>query len=146
MLLIRRMQMDDLPQVMRLEDQLFSSPWSSTMMIQELNSHEAFVAEFHGQIAGYICCWKVLDECTITNVGVDVEVQRQGIGRRLVNFIMDRMQQEGCDEFFLEVRASNLPALALYRSIGFEVVGVRRKYYSHPVEDAMIMKWEKDEK
>jgi ribosomal-protein-alanine N-acetyltransferase len=144
MITMRRMLADDLAAVEALEQQLFSAPWSRMAFLQELADHEAFVAVDEEEIVGYICAWQVLDECSITNVGVSPRHQRRGIGRMLVNFILEHMQQAGCTICFLEVRAGNTPARELYTAIGFEVIGLRKKYYHTPVEDALVMAYRKD--
>ena len=90
-----------------------------------------------GTVAGYIGCHTVLDEGYIANVAVSPVFRRQGIGRQLVRTLLERSK----DLAFvtLEVRASNAAAIALYTECGFQSVGVRKKFYSHPTEDALLM-------
>jgi len=72
------------------------------------------------------------------------EVRRQGYGELLVRVMMEAAYEEGCTDIFLEVRFSNLPALSLYRKLGYEVLSIRKKYYSDPEEDAYVMDCKKE--
>ncbi|RLC51843.1 MAG: ribosomal-protein-alanine N-acetyltransferase [Candidatus Cloacimonadota bacterium] len=138
---IREMQIPDIPAIMELEKQLFSSPWSKDMFLQEINSGFAFVltAKETGKILGYICGLLLFDEFNITNVGVAPEQQKQGFGEAMLKFIIARLLSQKCFKFFLEVRESNAAAIALYQKFGFEILGKRKKYYNHPVEDALML-------
>ncbi len=135
------MQIPDIPAIMELEKQLFSSPWSRDMFLQEINTGFAFVltAEDTGKLIGYICGLLLYDEFNITNVGVAAEYQKQGFGEVMLKFIIARLLGQQCFKFFLEVRESNLVAIRLYEKFGFKVLGKRKKYYNHPAEDALML-------
>ena len=90
-------------------------------------------------ILAYGGYWKAGPEAQITNLVVRRESRCQGIGKRLVEFILDCARGEMCTTCTLEVRASNQHAQSLYRSLGFEVKGTRPKIYQDPVEDAVLM-------
>lgn len=81
----------------------------------------------------------VEDELHINNLAVHPRWRRRRIAQALLIEALEHGRRRGAERAVLEVRASNLPALSLYRRYGFEPVGIRRQYYSHPVEDAVIM-------
>ena len=138
---IRKMQITDIPPIMVLEKELFSSPWSREMFLEEINTGYAFVAAAKetSQIIGYICGLLLYDEFNITNVGVALEHQRNGLGQILLKFIIARLLQQKCFKFYLEVRESNTAAIRLYENFGFNIIGKRKKYYNHPLEDALML-------
>jgi ribosomal-protein-alanine N-acetyltransferase len=82
------------------------------------------------------------DELHINNLAVDPHWRRRGIARTLLDAALERGRVRGARRAFLEVRASNVEALALYRRHGFEAAGIRKGYYDHPVEDAVVMRRE----
>jgi [ribosomal protein S18]-alanine N-acetyltransferase len=90
-------------------------------------------------VAGFIAYWRVLDEMHINNVAIDPALRRQGLGRFLLAEALDAAFQMGIRHATLEVRQSNDAAVALYRGLGFAQVGKRTAYYSHPVEDALVL-------
>jgi ribosomal-protein-alanine N-acetyltransferase len=92
-----------------------------------------------GQLAGYIVARLTANELHINNMAVRVEHRRRGIGSALLTRILEEGQGLGANVAFLEVRAGNSLAQALYEKCGFRAAGRRRGYYSGPVEDALIM-------
>lgn len=139
---IRPMRLSDLPEVLRIERASFPTPWSEGSFRGELttNRHARyFVAEGPHHLAGYAGVWIILNEAHVTNIAVHPNYRRRGIGRRLLEALMDRAAGEGCDSITLEVRTSNYSAQALYRQYGFEPTGLRRGYYIDTNEDAIIM-------
>jgi len=139
---IGKMKIEDLPQVLEIEKQLFSEPWNEKMFLEELENHDAFVLEKREKIIGYICGWEIDDFFEITNVGIAPEFQRQSWGEKLVKFICEK---ENILHYFLEVRESNFAARKLYEKLGFHKVGVRKNYYHKPVENAVLMALNKKE-
>ena len=139
---IRKMIFDDLPGITEIEKEIFSVPWSKQMFEQEIKNHYAFVItnDENNDLIGYVCGWIVLDEFTITNIGIAKAFQKKGYGRSLVRFIISALIKEKCFKFFLEVRSSNIPAIRLYETFGFKSAGIRKNYYQHPPEDAIMMK------
>ncbi|HEV2829089.1 MAG TPA: ribosomal protein S18-alanine N-acetyltransferase, partial [Pyrinomonadaceae bacterium] len=91
------------------------------------------------RLAGYIVARLGADELHINNVAVRDRYRRSGIGRALLDFILAEGKRSGVSRAFLELRAGNAAALALYESCGFRVNSRRGKYYSEPVEDALVM-------
>lgn len=90
-------------------------------------------------VAGYVAFWRVLDEIHINNVAVHPEFRRRGLGRLLLRGALDAAWRIGARRATLEVRRSNVPAIRLYGEEGFREVGVRPQYYTHPVEDALVL-------
>ncbi|MBN2829328.1 MAG: ribosomal protein S18-alanine N-acetyltransferase [Candidatus Cloacimonetes bacterium] len=140
---IVKMTFEHLPVILEIEKELFSEPWLEEYFKFEIEQGDSLTA-FHketGEIVGYICGWAVLDEFSITNVGVAKRFQKQGIAERMLELLLSRKVSEGVVVFYLEVRESNLPAINLYRKTGFTTIGKRLKYYRNPVEDAIVMKY-----
>lgn len=140
-MIIREMTFEDLDQVMEIENANFSVPWTAEGFFTYLLRMDALflVAEEAEKIAGYCGVIMAADEGDITNVSVKKELQGQGIGNALVTELIKRTGDMGINTIFLEVRASNQPAIALYEKMGFEHMGVRKGYYSDPTEDAITM-------
>lgn len=122
-----------------IEKACFHAPWSADMLREELGKGIFLVAEQDGAAVGYVGCQTVLDEGYITNVAVSPDCRRQGIGRALIAELTEQAKRAGLAFVTLEVRASNMPAIALYESAGFRQVGVRRNFYTAPTEDAVLM-------
>ena len=97
------------------------------------------VCEADGVIAGYCGMWTVLGEGNITNMAVSPDYRRCGIAQRLMQSMENYGDDKNVTSYFLEVRQSNLPAIALYEKMGYKNIGIRKKFYEKPVEDAVIM-------
>ena len=139
---IRPMTEEDLPQVAAIEAENFSVPWKRDDFAHYLEDDRAvfLTARINaGPAAGYIGCLFAADEGDITNVSVSSELRGRGIGMLLVTELIRKAKERCCARIYLEVRASNTPAIHLYGKAGFEKVGVRKRYYSSPVEDALLM-------
>ncbi|RLC55967.1 MAG: ribosomal-protein-alanine N-acetyltransferase [Candidatus Cloacimonadota bacterium] len=136
---IREMKREDIPNIMKMEKELFAASWEEEMFIEEIEKQYAYVLEIKNKIIGYICGWKLLDEFNITNIAVAPDFQRKGFGKVLVKFLMSKLLDEKCFKFFLEVRESNQAAKKLYDKLGFVVIGLRKNYYHSPEEDAMVL-------
>jgi len=127
--------------VAALERQCFSDPWSVEMLRPELpdESHEFLLAVEGEELLGYVGLMTVLDEGYLSNVAVSSAYRRQGIAEALLTALLARARARRLSFVTLEVRAGNTPAQTLYRKLGFQEVGVRRGYYEHPKEDAVLM-------
>ena len=141
-MIIRPMEEKDLDQAAALEQQNFSRPWSRALFADALEKeyYRYFVAVDDEQnllgTAGVIC----LDhEGEITNVCVREDARKQGIAYKLLTEILNNCKNLGIQNFTLEVRNSNMPAINLYQKLGFKNEGIRRNFYEDPVEDAVIM-------
>lgn len=141
MLEIRRMSIEDLDRVMEIERESFSVPWTRQDFIESINKSTALylVAESEQTVVGYCGLWGVIDEGQINNVAVCKEYRGQSVGTRLLEALLLEGTKEGLLAYTLEVRTSNLPAISLYKKIGFEEAGIRKNYYTNPKEDALIM-------
>ena len=142
MQLVREMVVDDLPQVMVIEKENFSVPWTDKGFLSFLLRYDTLflVAEEDGQIIGYAGVVMVLDEAELTNVAVMKSYQKQGVGRLLIESLMCLIAECDIEILHLEVRVSNAEAISLYRRIGFEEIGMRHNYYEAPQEDAILMR------
>ncbi len=141
-LIIQVMKMQDLDEVMKVEQQCFTIPWSRYSFTQELKDDQLsqyLIARHLGKIIGYVGIWVVLDEAHVTNVGVLPEYRGKGIGELLMRSIMAVAKTRGAKRMGLEVRKSNFVAQNLYSKLGFEPVRIRRRYYIDDGEDAVIM-------
>lgn len=138
---IREMTLDDLDQVMAIERENFSVPWTETGFFSFLIRQDTLflVAEEAGEIEGYCGAVMVPDEGDITNVSVSGRRRRRGTGTALVRELIRRAEASGVTKLYLEVRESNLAAIGLYESLGFQKEGVRRDYYEEPRENAVLM-------
>lgn len=138
---VREMQLDDLSDILLIENENFSVPWTENGFFSFLMRNDTLflVAEEKGEILGYMGIMMVLDEGEITNVSVAKDARRRGIGRTLVTEMIRRMREKDILTLHLEVRKSNNAAIALYRSMGFAKDGERRLYYEAPAEDAVLM-------
>ena len=141
MIEIRKANEKDIPQIARLEKMCFSAPWSEKALLETMESEESLflVAEKDKKTVGYIGSYFCHPEGYITNVAVDPEERRQGIGRRLIEELILRGKELELEFWTLEVRESNVPAISLYDSLGFEKVGRRPRFYSNPEEAAELM-------
>ena len=140
-LTIEKMTSVHIEELARLESECFSSPWSEDGLKSELDNNFArfYVAFLNGKIAGYIGSHNVLGEVYITNVAVFPEFRRKGVGKALVEFLVNEMKAENAEFVTLEVRKSNQNAISLYEKCGFQKVGERRNFYEKPIEDAILM-------
>jgi len=136
------MTADHLDEAAELERACFSTPWSRSMLSEELeNDCSAFLAALsdEGELVGYAGVQVVMDEGYIMNVAVRPECRRNGIAEKLLRVFIDFAKAHALAFLTLEVRASNTPAILLYSKLGFRGDGRRRNYYEHPKEDAIIM-------
>lgn len=140
-LIIRSMQETDVPAVSRLEEEVFSMPWSPSAFLEMLRSENAcyLVAELQGEIVG--CCGlrNIVGEGEITNVAVKEAFRGRHIARQLLTELLYRGASMGIYAYTLEVRESNAPALRLYEGLGFAREGLRPGFYEKPAEAAVIM-------
>ncbi|MGI6688988.1 MAG: ribosomal protein S18-alanine N-acetyltransferase [Christensenellales bacterium] len=140
--LIRRMTLADAGQVAAIEAACFSSPWTLGDFEREMTENPVaryLVAEVNGRLAGFAGAHIILDEGHIANVAVLAECRGQGLGRQLLEALLQYAANLGARYLTLEVRESNAPAIALYESCGFIKVSVRKRYYADSGEDALLM-------
>jgi ribosomal-protein-alanine N-acetyltransferase len=143
---IRRMSRTDLDRVVQIAQSLKDAPhWPLAAYLPVLDTKAeptriALVAEdAAGAIAGFAVAMMVGPQAELETIAVAAEGQRRGVGRLLFAALVEKLKQERAEEIFLEVRASNGPALGFYRSLGFRETGRRPRYYADPVEDALLL-------
>lgn len=139
---IERMQQKHLDEVLRIEQVSYPDPWSRAGFIREIEPSRisfAIVAQRAGVVIGYVVAWLIMDEAHIGNVTVAPEKRGQGIGRTMMEWLLDQAMVRGCTFSTLEVRESNMAARRLYEQLGFRSVGRRQRYYLNPSEDAIVM-------
>lgn len=141
--LVEKMAEADLRGVLLIEEKSFVTAWSERMFRNELRSPLArnWVARrlSDSGIAGYINFWVFAGEVHLNNVAVDPDLRNRGIGALLMERMIATAGEERALWLTLEVRPSNLSAIALYEKYGFRVRGTRPRYYSDTQEDALIM-------
>lgn len=140
-IIVRRMKNDDICVVARIEKECFSLPWSEKSFQESLALSYGifFVAEYMGEIAGYIGVYQMGDESDITNVAVSSAHRRIGIGKKLLEEVEKYATDNGIHSVTLEVRESNTPAINLYKAMGYKNIGIRKNFYEKPTENAIIM-------
>jgi ribosomal-protein-alanine N-acetyltransferase len=133
----------DLDGVLALEEASFNNPTSREWYEGELKRPEVcfiYVLRTPGRpVAGFCAFWLVIDQAHINNLAVLPELRGQGLGTQLLEAVIAEAAHLGAILLTLEVRQSNAPALRLYEKAGFYREGVRKNYYTNPVEDALIL-------
>ena len=138
----RLMNLDDLDQIMVVEHESFTLPWSRGAFYNELvQNHFAkyIVLEVDEKIVGYCGVWLVIDEAHITNIALLPEYRGRKLGEALLRKLMDYARENGAKTMTLEVRVSNNVAQSLYRKLGFQGGAIRKNYYTDSHEDALVM-------
>ena len=133
--------MTDADSIAFVEEECFSTPWSRKSIADSI-SHapwHLFVADLDGKIVGYGGVYLILDEGQISNIAVLGSYRSKGIGRAILDAIIDLCEKEECARITLELRKSNSAARALYEKCGFVEVGERPNFYSNPTENAILM-------
>ena len=163
-MLVRRMTIEDIDAVVQIEQECFSQPWSAQSFMESLTREDTIflvcealsdestlcqegqehlpeaVLENTSVIAGYMGLYLSFDEASITNVAVSPSYRKRGIGETLVSNAKQDALESGVSQMLLEVRVSNEAAISLYKKMNFEELGIRKRFYEHPVEDAYIMR------
>lgn len=146
---IRSFRDEDFSRIMEIENSSFSDPWSESLMESSLGGklYTMLVAEYDGRLSGYINVCAIPGEsglfngdAEIMNLAVADEYRRRNIADELINSAVTVAKEKLCNKIFLEVRESNIPAIALYKKHGFENYGIRKNYYENPRENAILMK------
>ncbi len=124
------MQMGDLDMIMQIEPAIYSHPWTRGNFSDSLNSgYSAWVMEEKSEMTGYALMMMVMDEAHLLNLSIAKHRQKQGLGRYLLEHMMTIAKRHKAANMFLEVRTSNISAIALYENMGFCEMAVRRGYY-----------------
>jgi [ribosomal protein S18]-alanine N-acetyltransferase len=141
-MVIRPMSLQDVPEVHQIDVLSFSLPWPENSFRFEVAGNPAsrsWVAEVDGRIAAMLVLWFIIDEAHIATIATHPDFRRQGIGEKIMIEALVAARNEGATRAFLEVRAGNLGAQALYKKYGFIQDGLRAKYYKDNNEDAILM-------
>lgn len=140
--IIRSMRQSDIPDVAAIESSTYEFPWSSGIFRDcLLAGYTSVVLVRDGRIIGYGIMSVAASEAHLLNICIKQGFRRQGIGRMLLKYLLERARVIAADRIFLEVRPSNEPALHLYEKMGFRILGVREGYYKarHGNEDAVVL-------
>ncbi|WP_435627139.1 ribosomal protein S18-alanine N-acetyltransferase [Candidatus Ferrigenium straubiae] len=142
-MMLRVMTQDDVDAVLAVEQAVQRFPWTRGNFVDALDSgYLCRVDETEeGGIRGYAILMPAMDEAELLTIGVAAAQQRKGLGRAMLSEMLDMARARNMRRVFLEVRPSNAAAIALYRSAGFDEIGVRRGYYQNAngSEDALMM-------
>lgn len=137
----------DLDTILEIELESFVNPWTREMYLADLENHGVsfcyLVRDASQRVVGYCSFWRVLDELHVNNVAVAPAYRGRGAGTALMREVLREGARMGARRATLEVRRSNESARRLYERLGFTVTGIRRGYYTNPVEDALIL-WRED--
>ena len=130
--MIKRVNYKYLEHIWGIEKKVFSKPWSKEQVkieICNITNAENWIYLESNKVIGYILGCKVLDEFHLYNIAVDHNYQGKNIGKTLLLHVIKQLQKQSINHIFLEVSESNLPALSLYRSLGFQYSDIRKDYY-----------------
>ena len=138
-ILLRRMAATDLDRILQIEKQIFTDPWTKKSYQYELYGNRfsmPLVLEVNGLIAGYTVVWKIYEDFHIATFGITPEFQGKGWGKFLLKSILEFV--DDATRAVLEVRQNNKRAIALYQTMGFNTVAIRKRYYRDG-ENALVM-------
>ncbi|MBS5695282.1 ribosomal protein S18-alanine N-acetyltransferase [[Clostridium] scindens] len=141
MLEIRIAKEQEIEEIARLEQEIFPDPWSLKALRDTWNQKQAQIlgAWLDGQMAGYVIVYFAADESEIARIAVDEKFRRQGVAGALLDGMERVLAGKGIVRLMLDVRKSNAAALRFYLSRGFKEDGVRKNFYTNPIEDAILM-------
>ncbi|MCR5467486.1 MAG: ribosomal protein S18-alanine N-acetyltransferase [Lachnospiraceae bacterium] len=140
---IREAQKEDLDSIAIMEKEIFSDPYSKEVLDSGLENEFETIAvalDESGNVLGYVIFQDVAHEGELLRIAVKNEARKNGVGEMLLHYMVEELHSKNTDVIFLEVRASNEPALNMYEKNEFQIMGTRKGYYKNPVEDAVIMK------
>ena len=140
---LRPARENDLPAILAIERVSFTDPWSRSSFATLLEQPRVYFAVALGPddvLLGYVVARFVLDEAELANLAVAPDARGAGVGTLLLEGALDAATVRGTEAMYLEVRASNVSAIALYTSQGFVEISRRKSYYRKPVEDALVLR------
>ncbi|AOV06681.1 ribosomal protein S18-alanine N-acetyltransferase [Sporosarcina ureilytica] len=138
----RVMTEQDIPDVVKIEEEAFATPWTAEIFEHEMkgNNYAHYIVATDGEeVIGHCGMWIVLDECHITNIAVLKRYRGNGIGEQLLREGIKLCRNLDVRLMTLEVRVSNEVAQNMYRKLGFQDGGIRKNYYTDDREDALVM-------
>lgn len=138
---IRRATPREAARISELEALIFSDPWSERSITDtiSLDGSMCYVALSDGEVAAYLLGRVIPPEGEIYRIATAPEKRKRGIAYRLLDYAVKCERGRGLESLFLEVRSQNAPARALYKAYGFREIGIRKRYYKSPDDDAIIM-------
>lgn len=135
---------EDISSLAEIEREEFSIPFKEKDFLDIYDSEisSVLVAKVGDTVVGYVSFTVIIDECSIINFATKNEFKRQGVGKRVMEALLEHGNKIGVKKYFLEVRVSNEGAIALYKKYGFVPVGISKNHFSAPREDAVLMNLE----
>ena len=135
---------EDILALAQIEKEEFSTPFKEKDFLDIYDSEisNVLVAKIGGVVVGYVSFTVIIDECQIINFATKNEFKRQGVGKNVMEALLDYGKTKGVTKYFLEVRVTNEGAISLYKKYGFVPVGISKNHFSLPREDAILMNLE----
>ncbi len=133
---------EHLDQISEIEALCFSTPWSRKSFADSMansNVITLFTATLENEIVGYICLFHLFEEGELLNIAVSPDYRKRGIAQKLINKMFEIFKQKDITRITLEVRESNTNAKNLYLKNGFKPIGIRKNYYTSPLENGIVM-------
>ena len=139
--MIEQAKQHHLAEILQIEGESFADPWSEALIARKMEDANTifYVAVRNEEVLGHAVLQCIAPEAELEQIAVKSTARQQGIGRRLLEAVMREARSRNIETIHLEVRAGNTPAIALYRTLGFQDVGLRKNYYKNPSEDAVLM-------
>lgn len=138
---IRKMRREDIAAVAALEKKIFPDAWSENAILETWKQRQTMllIALEDREVIGYLILYFVLEDGEIARIAVADEHRRKGVAGKMLRELALLCRENGVNRLMLDVRESNEAARAFYVKQGFEIDGVRKNYYSNPVENAVLM-------
>ena len=138
---IRKMRREDVAEVAELEKKIFPDAWSENAILETWKQRQTMllIALEDRKIIGYLILYFVLEDGEIARIAVADEYRRKGVAGKMLRELALLCRENGVNRLMLDVRESNEAARAFYVKQGFEIDGIRKNYYSNPVENAVLM-------
>ena len=138
---IRYMTDEDVGDVCRIDAASFAKPWQQEEFIKAVHREDTIylVADSGSAIVGFCGLWCSMEDADLCHIAVAPEQRSQGIATQLLGMAITECEHRGVKRILLEVRASNTAAIHCYHQMGFVQIGIRKKYYSQPKEDALLL-------
>jgi [ribosomal protein S18]-alanine N-acetyltransferase len=140
---IREMTESDIDRIVTIEKQSFAAPWSKRIFRETMSFPLSFNIVIRkgvdNTVVGYANFYVIGNEVQVLNIAVSPEWRKKGYAAKLLGHAIETLSVRKAEDFFLEVRPSNVDAIRLYEGFGFKKVGIRKKYYTETNEDAIVM-------
>jgi len=137
---------NSIEQITKMEADYFADRWSENSIKLQINNQKVIVLKYGKDILGYCIFMVAADEGEILRIAIRKDMRKSGLGKKLLSSVIHEMMESSVNAVFLEVRAGNESAIALYKSLGFNEIGIRKGYYKDNNEDAVLYKLETKER